>query len=142
MKKRAEPNLSIKSLAECIEEVKLISTLITNSQSQFMRILDLISDDNLSADAAGTMNRSKWSVFGSIFRWLFGGLSAWTNEKMTNDSKIMWTYSCQIKTSNNNRWKKSSNSLTVMWIEASQNRKVLKTIGLKTGPIEPQPAHS
>ena len=39
-----------KILVECIEEVKLISTLITNSQSQFMRILDLIPDDNSSAD--------------------------------------------------------------------------------------------
>ena len=39
-----------KILAECIEEVKLISTWITYSQSQFMRILDLISDDNSSTD--------------------------------------------------------------------------------------------
>ena len=39
-----------KILAECIKEVKLTSTLITNSQSQFMRIYNLISDDNSSAD--------------------------------------------------------------------------------------------
>ena len=39
-----------KILAECIEEVKLILALITNSQSQFIRILDLISDDNSSTD--------------------------------------------------------------------------------------------
>ena len=39
-----------KILAECIKEVKLISALITNLQSQFMRILDLISDDNSSVD--------------------------------------------------------------------------------------------
>ena len=39
-----------KIFAECIEEVKLTSTLISNLQSQFMRILDLISDDNSSAD--------------------------------------------------------------------------------------------
>ena len=34
-----------KILAECIEKAKLISTLITNSQSQFLRILDLMSDE-------------------------------------------------------------------------------------------------
>ena len=39
-----------KLLAECIEEVKLISALVTNLQSQFIRILDLISDSNSSAD--------------------------------------------------------------------------------------------
>ena len=39
-----------KILAECIEEVKLISTSVTNSQSQFLRLLDLISDDNSSED--------------------------------------------------------------------------------------------
>ena len=62
-----------KILAECIEEVKLISTLITNSQSQFMRILDLISDDNSSAESQ-EQQRSKLSVFGSIFTWFFRGL--------------------------------------------------------------------
>ena len=39
-----------KILAECIEEVKLILALITNSHSWFMKILDLISDDYSSAD--------------------------------------------------------------------------------------------
>ena len=39
-----------KILAERIEEVKLIIALITSSHSQFVRALDLISDDNSSAD--------------------------------------------------------------------------------------------
>ena len=40
-----------------------------------MRILDLISDDNLSDDVQESQ-RSKQSVFGSIFRWLLGGLGS------------------------------------------------------------------
>ena len=55
-------------LAECIEEVKLISTSITNSQSWFVRMLDLISDDDSSANVQEPW-RSKWFVFGRIFRW-------------------------------------------------------------------------
>ena len=47
-----------KILAECIKEVTLISTLITNSQFWFMRILDLISDDNSSTEVQ-EMWRSK-----------------------------------------------------------------------------------
>ena len=62
-------------LAECIEEVKLISALITNCHSQFVRTLDLISDDNSSADEQEPQ-RSERSVFGSVFRWLFGGLGS------------------------------------------------------------------
>ena len=58
-----------KSLAECIEEVKLISALVTNSHSQF------ISDEYSSADEQEPQ-RSKRSLFGSIFKWLFGGLGS------------------------------------------------------------------
>ena len=39
-----------KILGDCTEEVKLISALITTSKSQFVRILDLISDVNSSTD--------------------------------------------------------------------------------------------
>ena len=52
-------------IAECIEEVKMISTSIINSQSQFIRILDLISDGNPRADAQ-ELWRSKLSVL-----WLY-----------------------------------------------------------------------
>ena len=62
-----------KILAECIEEVKLITALITNSHSQCIRILDLTSDDNSRTDEQEP-RRSKRSVFGSVIRWLFGGL--------------------------------------------------------------------
>ena len=47
---KSRTQLFHKFLAECIEEVKLISTLIINSQPQFMRILDMIFDDNSSTD--------------------------------------------------------------------------------------------
>ena len=39
-----------KILAECIEKVKLFSALVTNSHSQFIKILDLISDHYSRAD--------------------------------------------------------------------------------------------
>ena len=69
-------------LVECIEEVKLISTMITNSQSWFIIILDLISDDNLSADEQ-ELWKSKWSAFASVFRWLLGGICS-------TDENVQW----------------------------------------------------
>ena len=92
--------------AECIQEDKLISALITYSHSQFVRILDLSFDDNSSADEQESQ-KSKSSVL-SVSSC--GSLEDWAVlMRMCNDSKIMWTYSCQINTSNTNRSKKFSN---------------------------------
>ena len=81
-KEKSPTQSFLKILAECLEEVKLISALITNSPSQFVRILDLIPDDNSSVDGQQPQ-RSKRSVFGGVFRWLFGGLGS-------TDENVQW----------------------------------------------------
>ena len=71
--KKSQTQSFHKILVECIEEFKMISALVTNSHSQFIKILDFISHDYSSADEQEPQ-RSKRSVFGSVFKWLFGGL--------------------------------------------------------------------
>ena len=51
--------------------------------------------------------------------------------RMSNDSIIMWTCSCQNKTSNNNRSKKIFKLANYTQIKALQNRKVLRQLDLK-----------
>ena len=55
---------------------------VTNSHSQFIRILDVIPDDYASAEKQEPW-RSKGSVFGNVFKWLFRGLDC-------TDDNIQW----------------------------------------------------
>ena len=61
-------------LVEYITEIELISNIINTSQIQFLHLLDIVS--NMSHDeyiGVQSFDRSKRSVFGTVFHWLFGG---------------------------------------------------------------------
>ena len=95
-----------KILAECIEEVKLISTLITNSPFHLLYYIRPGLWWQFKYRCVQTA-KVKMIYFGSFFRWLFRGLGS--IDENVQASKIVWTYSCQIKTSNNSKSKKSPN---------------------------------
>ena len=102
--------------------------LITNSHSWFIRTLDLISDENSSADEQEPW-RAKRSVSGSDFRWLFGGLGD------TDENVQQLKDNVDILMSNQHlqqqQIKETFKLTNLLRIEASQNRKVLRQLDLK-----------
>ena len=62
-------------LIECSTEIELIAIIINTSQIWFLSLLDIVS--NMNHDEyidLWHLERSKRSVFGTVFHWLFGGL--------------------------------------------------------------------